>query len=170
MLDETLGFFVKATGEDESLMRRQFTRMKLESLPKERDHCRTRAEAKQRLQDKKEEAWELFQRQPRLGAARREEFEREYKQKAQKVLTFWFFPCGRKGSASVGGGSAQSRSGARLKEGSQRVAEHGAGGFQLPKTSSMGEDMGSVSPRAVSCSWKLSRDVRLDVELTALVS
>ena len=28
-----------------------------------------------------EEAWELFKRQPRFGAARREEFEREYKQK-----------------------------------------------------------------------------------------
>ena len=36
----------------------------------------------------------------------------------------------------------------------------------------MGEDMGSASPRlvAVSCSWKLSRDVGLDVELAALVS
>ena len=77
MLDETLGFYVKATGKDESLMRGQFTRMKLESLRKERDHWRTRAEAKQRLQDKEEEeAWELFQRQPRLGVARREEFER----------------------------------------------------------------------------------------------
>ena len=32
--------------------------------------------------------------------------------------------------------------------------------------------MGSASPRpvAVSCSWKLSRDVSLDVDLTALVS
>ena len=34
MLDETLGFHVKATGKDESLMRGQFTRMKLESLRK----------------------------------------------------------------------------------------------------------------------------------------
>ena len=53
MLDETLGCYVKATGKDESLMRGQFTRMKLESLRKERDHWRTRAEAKQRLQDKR---------------------------------------------------------------------------------------------------------------------
>ena len=83
MLDETLGFYVKATGKDESLMRGQFT-----SLRKERDCWRTRLEAKQRLQDKKEEAWELFQRQPRLGATRREEFEREYKQKAQKYSPF----------------------------------------------------------------------------------
>ena len=88
MLDETLGFYVKATGKDESLMRGQFTRMKLESLRKERDHWRTRAEAKQRLQDKKQEAWELFQRQPRLGATRREEFERQFKQKAQQYSPF----------------------------------------------------------------------------------
>ena len=57
MLDETLGFYVKATGKGESLMRGQFSRMKLESLRKERDRWRTRAEAKQRLEDKKEEAW-----------------------------------------------------------------------------------------------------------------
>ena len=88
MLDETLGFFVKATDKDESLMRGQFTRMKLQSLRKERDHWRTRAEAKQQLQDKKEEAWELFQRQPRVGVARREEFEREYMQQAQKYSPF----------------------------------------------------------------------------------
>ena len=71
-----LGFYVKAIGKDESLMRGQFTIMKLGSLRKERDHWRTLAVAKQRLQDKKEEAWEPFQRQRRLGAARREEFER----------------------------------------------------------------------------------------------
>ena len=33
-------------------------------------------------------AWELFQRQPRLGVARREEFEREHKQRAQKYSLF----------------------------------------------------------------------------------
>ena len=70
MLDETLGFYVKATGKGESLMRGQFSRMKLESLRKERDRWRIRAEAKQRVEDKKEEAWELFQRQP--GWARRD--------------------------------------------------------------------------------------------------
>ena len=40
------------------------------------------------------------------------------------------------------------------------------------RTSSMGEDMGSASPRlvTVSCGRKLSQDVRLDVELAAMVS
>ena len=89
MLEETLGFYVKATGKDESLMRGQFTRMKLESLRKERDHWRTRAEAKQRLEDKKEEAWELFQRQPGWGPKGRKDFKRAYE---QKVTTKRFSP------------------------------------------------------------------------------
>ena len=62
-------------------MRPKFEGMKLEDLRRERDRWRKRAEEKQRLQGKKEEAWELFKRQPRFGAARREEFEREYEQK-----------------------------------------------------------------------------------------
>ena len=89
MLDETLGFYVKATGKGESLMRGQFSRMKLESLRKERDRWRIRAEAKQRVEDKKEEAWELFQRQPGWGPKGRKDFEREYE---QKVTTKRFSP------------------------------------------------------------------------------
>ena len=81
MLDETLGFYVKATGKGESLMRGQFSRMKLESLRKERDRWRIRAEAKQRVEDKRDEAWELFQRQPGWGPKGRKHFEREYEQK-----------------------------------------------------------------------------------------
>ena len=81
LADETLKFFVKATDKDEAANRSRFTGMKLENLRRERDRWKKRAEEKQRLQGKKEEAWELFQRQPRFGAARREEFEREYEQK-----------------------------------------------------------------------------------------
>ena len=67
----------------------KFEGTKLEDLRRERDRWKKRAEEKQRLRGKKEEAWELFQRQPRLGAARREEFERDYK---QKVTTKRFSP------------------------------------------------------------------------------
>ena len=81
LVDETLSLLAKVTGKDEASMRPKFQGMKLEDLRRERDHWRKRAEEKQRLQGKKEEAWELFKRQPRFGAARREEFEREYKQK-----------------------------------------------------------------------------------------
>ena len=81
LVDETLTLLAKVTGKDEASMRPKFEGMKLEDLRRERDRWRKRAEEKQRLQGKKEEAWELFKRQPRFGAARREEFEREYKQK-----------------------------------------------------------------------------------------
>ena len=81
LVDETLSLLAKVTGKDEASMRPKFEGMKLEDLRRERDRWRKRAEEKQRLQGKKEEAWELFKRQPRFGAARREEFEREYKQK-----------------------------------------------------------------------------------------
>ena len=171
MLDETLGFYVKATGKDESLMREQFARMKLESLRKERDHWRTHAEANQRLQYKKKEAWELFQRQPRLGAARREEIEREYKQKAQKYSPFGFSSADEKSlQAWVEDLLKTALAEDRKKEarGRRSMGREDSNS----KTSSMGEDVGSASPRlvAVSCCWKLSRDVRLDVELVALVS
>ena len=89
MVDETLSSLSKATGRDEASMRPKFEGMKLEDLWRERDRWKKRAEEKQRLRGKKERAWELFQRQPKLGAARREEFEREYK---QKVTTKMFSP------------------------------------------------------------------------------
>ena len=77
-------------------MRRQLRGMKFEKLRKEAGHWRTHAEAKQRHQDKKEEAWELFQRIPKLGATGRDEFEREYEQKvtlSAKVLTLQSLRC-----------------------------------------------------------------------------
>ena len=60
-------------------MRDKLTGMKLENLRRERDCWRKRAEIKQRLQDRKEEAWELFRR-PKL----REEFEREYTRRVMR--------------------------------------------------------------------------------------
>ena len=84
LTEETQNFFVRATGKDEAQMQPEFKGMKLETLRKERDGWRKLAEEKQQLQDKKEEAWELFQRQPNWGSKRREDFEREYK---QKVMT-----------------------------------------------------------------------------------
>ena len=53
-------------------MRPKFEGMKLEDLRRERDRWKKRAEEKQRFQGKKEEAWELFQRQPRSGTSRKQ--------------------------------------------------------------------------------------------------
>ena len=81
LAEETQNFFVRTTGKDEAPMQPEFKGMKLETLRKERDGWRKLAEEKQQLQDKKEEAWELFRRQPNWESKRREDFEREYKQK-----------------------------------------------------------------------------------------
>ena len=66
LVDETLSSLAKVIGRDEASMRPKFEGMKLEDLRRERDRWKKRAEEKQRLRGKKEEAWELFQRQPRL--------------------------------------------------------------------------------------------------------
>ena len=109
MLDETLSFYVN----EESLMRRQLTGMKLEKLRKERDKWRNRAEEKQRLQEKKEEAcW---------SPKGRKDFEREYKEKVKSrapVLTSRLRQ--RRGEifAGVGGQASRESSGRRPEEGS----------------------------------------------------
>ena len=172
MLDETLGFYVKATGKDESLMRGQFTSMKLESLRKERDRWTTRAEAKQRLQDKKEEAWELFQRQARLGVARREESSSGSTCRKRKSTHLSVIPVQMK-SLCKRGWKICSKSLWHKTE--RRKPERSrAWGKRIPTHRDVehGRGLGSASPRlvAVSCSWKLSRDVGLYVELAALVS
>ena len=66
-------------------MRAKLTGMKLENLRRERDCWRKRAEIKQRLQDREEEAWELFRRQAGLRPKLREEFEREYARRVTRV-------------------------------------------------------------------------------------
>ena len=84
LADEVVSLFVKATGKDEARMRAKVTGMKLENLRRERDCWRKRAEIKQRLQVRKEEAWELFRRQAGLRPKLREDFEREYTRKVTR--------------------------------------------------------------------------------------
>ena len=170
MLDKTLGFYVKATGNDESLFvgtvhEDEAWESSERTRPLENPHGgETTAPRQQRR------SVGAVPETTEIGSDAKRGVRKGVQAESAKVLTFRFFQCTRKVSASVGGRSAQCRSGARPKGRSQREAEHGAGGLQLPETSSMGEDMGSASPRAVSYSWKLSRDVRLDVKLLALLS
>ena len=72
LTDETLNFFVKATGKDEASMRQQLTSQKREEVRRSRDHWKARAE---------EEAWRLFERQPG-----REEFEEELTREVRNTL------------------------------------------------------------------------------------
>ena len=86
MIDETLNFFVKATGKDEASMRQQLTSQKREELRRSRDHWKARAEDEERFQKMKEEAWSLFERQPGFKRKTREEFEEELTRKVRNTL------------------------------------------------------------------------------------
>ena len=50
LIDETLNFFVKATGKDEASMRQQLTSQKREELRRSRDHWKARAEDEERFE------------------------------------------------------------------------------------------------------------------------
>ena len=78
VLDETLSFFVKATGKEEASMRQQLMSKKLDELRRGRELWRTRTEEKHRLQDKKEEAWEFFKS---VQQKKEEDFEEEFKRR-----------------------------------------------------------------------------------------
>ena len=71
VLDETMSCDVKATGKDESSMRRHLAK----SRPPEN------AEEKQRFQDKKKEACEFFRRHRSFKPKTRDELEQEFKRK-----------------------------------------------------------------------------------------
>ena len=64
MVDEVLDFYVKTTGKDGTQKRQELVNMRPGELRRSLEHWRLRAEEKQRLLEKKEEAWELFRRQP----------------------------------------------------------------------------------------------------------
>ena len=81
------GFFNLAGGfrggRPRSVTRAPSTRPRGQNWTNGEVQRRRLAEEKQQLQDKKEEAWELFQRQPGWGPKGRKDFEREYKEKVK---------------------------------------------------------------------------------------
>lgn len=79
MLGETLSLFVEATGKDEALMRLQLVSKRPAELRRTQEFWRTRLEEKQRLQLKKEEAWEFFRRLPSFKPQRKEDFVEEFR-------------------------------------------------------------------------------------------
>ena len=86
LIDETLNFFVKATGKDETSMRQQLTSQKRDELRRSRDHWKARAEEEERLQKMKEEAWRHFERMPGFRRKTREKFEEEFTCKVRNAL------------------------------------------------------------------------------------
>ena len=79
MLGETLRLFVEATGKDEALMRLELVSKRPAELRRTQEFWRTRVEEKQRLQLKKEEAWEFFRRLPGFKLQRKADFAKEFR-------------------------------------------------------------------------------------------
>ena len=86
MVDEALGFCVKATGKDGTQKRQELVNMRPGELRRSLEHWQLRAEEKQRLLEKKEEAWELFRRQPGHKQTTKEKFAQEFKRKVTNMM------------------------------------------------------------------------------------
>ena len=82
LVDVTLDFYVKATGEDGVQMRQKLANMSQAALQQNRERWQKRAEEVQRFQDKREEARAFFRRQGGLE----ERFEREFKQQVMRSI------------------------------------------------------------------------------------
>ena len=86
MVDEALDFHVKATGREGTQKRQELVNMRPGELRRNLEHWRLRAEEKQRLQEKKEEAWELFGRQPGHKQTTEEKFAQEFKRRVTNMM------------------------------------------------------------------------------------
>ena len=75
---EALHLYVKATGKDWAQKRQDLVDMKPGDLRRCLERWQERAEEVQRLQDKKEQVWELFRRQTSFKPKIREEFEEKH--------------------------------------------------------------------------------------------
>ena len=83
MVDKALDFYVKTRGRDGAQKRQELMNKRPGELKRSLEHWETRAKEVQRLQDKKEQAWDLYSRVPSFGRKKKEDFERDF---AHKVV------------------------------------------------------------------------------------
>ena len=83
MVDEALDLYVKTTGRDGAQKRQELTNKRPGELKRSLERWETRAKEVQRLQDKKEQTWDLYSRVPSFGRKKKEDFERDF---AHKVV------------------------------------------------------------------------------------
>ena len=83
MVDEAMDFYVKATGRDGTQKREELVNMKPGELRRSLERWQASAKEVQRLQDKKEHAWDLYSRVPNFRRMKKEDFERDF---AHKVV------------------------------------------------------------------------------------
>ena len=78
MVDEALDFYVKATGRDGTQKREELVNMSPGELRRNLERWQARAKEVQRLQNKKEHAWNLYSRVPNFGRKKKEDFEKDF--------------------------------------------------------------------------------------------
>ena len=171
MLDETLVFYVKATGKDESLMRGQFTRMKLESSERTRPLENPRGSETTGPRQERRSVGAIPETTENGSCAKRG-VRAGVQAEKRKRTHLSVLPVQMK-SLCKRGWKICSKSLWQKTE--RRKSERGGiWPRRIPtlKDAELGRRYGirESSPCAVSCSWKLRRDVRLDVELVALGS
>ena len=82
MVDEVVDFYVKATGRDGTQKREELVNMRPGELRRSLERWQARAKEVQRLQDKKEHAWDLYRRVPNFRFKKKENFEGDFKHRA----------------------------------------------------------------------------------------
>ena len=82
MVDEAVDFYVKATGRDGTQKRQELVNMRPGELKQSLERWQARAKDVQRLQDKKEHAWDLYRRMPNFKRKNKEDFEKDLEHKA----------------------------------------------------------------------------------------
>ena len=83
MVDEALDFYEKANGRDRTQKRQELENMRPGELRRSLERWQAHAKEVQRLQEKKEHAWDLYNRVPSFGRKKEEDFERDF---AHKVM------------------------------------------------------------------------------------
>ena len=82
MVDEALDFYDKATGRDRTQKRQELENMRPGELKRSLERWQARAKEVQRLEDKKEQAWDLYRRMPNFKRKKKEDFEKDLEHKA----------------------------------------------------------------------------------------
>ena len=82
MVDEALDFYEKANGRDRTQKRQELENMRPGELRRSLERWQARAKEVQRLQEKKEHAWDLYSRVPNFRFKNKENFEEDFKYRA----------------------------------------------------------------------------------------
>ena len=78
MVDEALDFYEKANGRDRTQKRQELENMRPGELRRSLERWQAHAKEVQRLQEKKEHAWDFYSRVPSFGRKKKEDFEKDF--------------------------------------------------------------------------------------------